>query len=58
MDYLLRFQIRLRERKGQAMTEYAMILGAVAVVVYVVLKDGLADELGEFVVKVTDLLTG
>jgi len=40
------------------MTEYAMILGAVAAVVYVVLKDGLADELGEFVVKVTDLLTG
>ena len=32
MDFLTRTYVRITERKGQAMTEYALIIAAVAVV--------------------------
>ena len=37
------------------MTEYVLILGLIALVVYLSFKDILGDELSEFLVKVGDL---
>jgi Flp pilus assembly pilin Flp len=34
MKYLTKAYVRITERKGQAMTEYALILSAVAVVAF------------------------
>lgn len=38
MDFLTKAFVRMTERKGQAMTEYALILSAVAVVAFVTYK--------------------
>jgi Flp pilus assembly pilin Flp len=35
MSYLTKAYVRMTERKGQAMTEYALILSAVAVVAFI-----------------------
>jgi Flp pilus assembly pilin Flp len=34
MNYLTRAYVRITERKGQSMTEYALILSAIAVVAF------------------------
>ncbi len=38
MNYLTKAYVRVTERKGQAMTEYALILSAVAVVAFLTYK--------------------
>jgi Flp pilus assembly pilin Flp len=38
MDFLTKAFVRMTERKGQAMTEYALILSAVAVVAFITYK--------------------
>jgi Flp pilus assembly pilin Flp len=35
MNFLTKAYVRISERKGQAMTEYALILSAVAVVAFI-----------------------
>ena len=57
MNYPHTFHFRLRPQKGQTMTEYALILGAIALVVYLSFRDILGDELSEFMVKVGDLFS-
>ena len=57
MNYLRTLHFRLRPQKGQTMTEYALILGAIALVVYLSFRDILGDELSEFMVKVGDLFS-
>ncbi|MFI5351344.1 MAG: Flp family type IVb pilin [Candidatus Binatales bacterium] len=46
---LVKVWLRLAERKGQSMTEYALILAAIAVVVYTSyqsLGNGILNEIG------------
>ncbi len=38
MNFLTKAYVRMTERKGQAMTEYALILSAVAVVAFITYK--------------------
>jgi Flp pilus assembly pilin Flp len=45
MTFLRKTYVRLAERKGQAMTEYALILSAVAVVAYLVYQN-LGNSIG------------
>jgi Flp pilus assembly pilin Flp len=56
MNWLIRLYIRSQPHRGQTMTEYVLILSAIALVTFVGLKDILADELSEFIVKVEKLL--
>lgn len=55
--YAIKVYIRLRESlRGQTMAEYALILGAVAIVVYVFYQS-LGNSVGSMVNKVDPLLT-
>ena len=55
MNWFTRLYVRSQLYRGQTMTEYALILGAIALVTFVGFKDILADELSEFIVKVDKL---
>ena len=55
MNWFIRLYVRSQLYRGQTMTEYALILGAIALVTFVGFKDILADELSEFIVKVDKL---
>jgi Flp pilus assembly pilin Flp len=57
MDFLLRTFVRVREwGKGQTMTEYALILSAVAVVVFVT-YEVMGQDVNSLVNKVDKSLT-
>ena len=62
MEFATRMFVKAREwhkslSKGQTMTEYALILAAVAVVVYITYK-GMGNEIGSLVSSIdTDLST-
>ncbi len=45
MNFLTRTYVRITERKGQAMTEYALILSAVAIVAFLTYKS-LGNNIG------------
>ncbi len=45
MNYLTKAYVRMTERKGQAMTEYALILSAVAVVAFLTYQS-LGNKIG------------
>jgi Flp pilus assembly pilin Flp len=56
-DMLTRMYVKAREHhKGQTMTEYALILGAVAIVVYVTYQI-MGQDVGKLVKNVDNLLT-
>ena len=49
LAFLLKLWARLAEREGQSMTEYALIMAAIAIVVYVSyqsLGNAIGNELG------------
>ena len=61
MQYLIQLAVRLREShrrfsQGQTMTEYALIMSAVAVVVFVTYK-GMGNDISAVVNKVNSDLT-
>jgi Flp pilus assembly pilin Flp len=61
MDFITSLYIRAREAhssrsRGQAMTEYALILGAVAVVVFAVYQT-MGTDIGKLVNKINTDLT-
>jgi Flp pilus assembly pilin Flp len=57
MQFLTRVFVKVRElRKGQTMTEYALILAAVAIVVFVTYQD-MGQDIGSMVNKINTALT-
>lgn len=61
MEYLTKMVVRAREwhkrlSKGQTMTEYALILAAVAVVVFVTYET-MGNDIGSLVTKIDNDLT-
>jgi len=48
MNFLTRTYVRITERKGQAMTEYALILSAVAIVA-IIAYQSLGNKIGTLV---------
>jgi Flp pilus assembly pilin Flp len=57
MEFLTRMLVKARElRKGQTMTEYALILAAVAIVVFVTYQV-MGQDIGSMVNKIDTALT-
>ena len=57
MEFLTRMMVKAREwRKGQTMTEYALILAAVAIVVFVTYQV-MGNDIGSMVNKINTDLT-
>jgi Flp pilus assembly pilin Flp len=57
MEFLTRMFVKAREwRKGQTMTEYALILAAVAIVVFVTYQV-MGQDIGSMVNKINTSLT-
>jgi len=57
MEFLTRMMVKAREwRKGQTMTEYALILAAVAIVVFVT-YEVMGQDIGSMVNKIDTALT-
>jgi len=57
MEFLTRMVVKAREwRKGQTMTEYALILAAVAIVVFVT-YEVMGQDIGSMVNKIDTALT-
>lgn len=56
VQLLSRFGRLRKSLRGQTMTEYALILGAIAIVVYVTYQ-GLGNTLGNFITVVNNDLT-
>ena len=57
MQFLTRVFVKVRElRKGQTMTEYALILAAVAIVVFVTYQV-MGQDIGSMVNKINTSLT-
>jgi Flp pilus assembly pilin Flp len=58
MDYMVKSLIRIREGlgKGQTMTEYALILAAVAIVVFVT-YEVMGQDIGSLVSRIDNALT-
>jgi Flp pilus assembly pilin Flp len=57
MQFLTRVFVKVRElRKGQTMTEYALILAAVAIVVFVTYQV-MGQDIGSMVNKINTALT-
>ncbi|MGH7934185.1 MAG: Flp family type IVb pilin [Candidatus Binataceae bacterium] len=57
MDYLMRMFVKVRELpRGQTMTEYALILAAVAIVVYATYQ-AMGSDIGSLANKVDGYLT-
>jgi len=57
MEFLTRMIVKAREwRKGQTMTEYALILAAVAIVVFVT-YEVMGQDIGSMVNKIDTALT-
>ena len=57
MEFLTRMFVKAREwRKGQTMTEYALILAAVAIVVFVTYQV-MGNDIGSMVNKINTDLT-
>jgi len=56
MGYLLRMYSKVRGPSGQTMTEYALILAAVAIVVYVTYQV-MGQDIGSMVNKIDSALT-
>jgi Flp pilus assembly pilin Flp len=57
MEFLTRMLVKARElRKGQTMTEYALILAAVAIVVFVTYQV-MGQDIGSMVNKINTALT-
>jgi Flp pilus assembly pilin Flp len=57
MEFLTRMFVKARElRKGQTMTEYALILAAVAIVVFVTYQV-MGQDIGSMVNKIDTSLT-
>jgi len=55
MNWIIKTYVRLRERRAQSMTEYALILAAIAVVVYTSYKT-LGNAITNEVTNVTNAL--
>jgi len=57
MEFLTRMMVKAREwRKGQTMTEYALILAAVSIVVFVT-YEVMGQDIGSMVNKIDTALT-
>jgi len=49
MNWIVKAYVKISERKGQSMTEYALIMAAIAVVVYTAYKtlgNAITNEVG------------
>jgi Flp pilus assembly pilin Flp len=58
MNYINKLMVRVREsKKGQTMTEYVLIIAAIAVAGYVAYQ-GLEGGINTIIAKVTTELTG
>ena len=58
MNYINKVMVRVREsKKGQTMTEYVLIIAAIAVAGYIAYQ-GLEGGINTIIAKVTTTLTG